>query len=211
MSVTAAKGFTAVGVHAGIRRNGLDLAVVRSTTPAVGAAMFTVNQVLAAPVVVGKLTASALALGRDFSLASSSDGVRGWGQNAFGQLGTGTSTAASEPTPSSGVRNARPSLLVSGPTASHACALIDGALACWGANALSALGDGTALDRYQAALTAFPLEVVLSAQPGSLALGKAHTCALDASGSIWCWGASQRRQLGRDVPPGSAVTPVRVY
>jgi len=54
MSVTAAQGFVAAGVHAGIRRKGLDLAVVRSTTPAVGAAMFTVNQVLAAPVVVSK-------------------------------------------------------------------------------------------------------------------------------------------------------------
>jgi len=36
MSVTAAKGFAASGVHAGIRRKGLDLAVVRSTVPAVG-------------------------------------------------------------------------------------------------------------------------------------------------------------------------------
>lgn len=54
MSVTAAKGFVASGVAAGIRRKGLDLAVVRSTEPAVGAAMWTVNQVLAAPVVVSK-------------------------------------------------------------------------------------------------------------------------------------------------------------
>ena len=45
MSVTAAKGFVASGVAAGIRRKGLDLAVVRSTVPAVGAAMLTVNQV----------------------------------------------------------------------------------------------------------------------------------------------------------------------
>ena len=45
MSVTAAKGFVASGVAAGIRRKGLDLAVVRSTVPAVGTAMFTVNQV----------------------------------------------------------------------------------------------------------------------------------------------------------------------
>ncbi|MDX6397413.1 MAG: glutamate N-acetyltransferase / amino-acid N-acetyltransferase [Gaiellaceae bacterium] len=54
MSVTAAQGFTAAGVRAGIRRSARDLAVVRSTGPAVGAAMFTVNQVLAAPVVVSK-------------------------------------------------------------------------------------------------------------------------------------------------------------
>jgi glutamate N-acetyltransferase/amino-acid N-acetyltransferase len=54
MSVTAAKGFAAAGVHAGIRRKGKDLSVVRSTVPAVGAAMFTVNQMQAAPVVVSK-------------------------------------------------------------------------------------------------------------------------------------------------------------
>jgi glutamate N-acetyltransferase/amino-acid N-acetyltransferase len=54
VSVTAARGFAAAGVHAGIRRKGRDLSVVRSTVPAVGAAMFTVNQVQAAPVVVSK-------------------------------------------------------------------------------------------------------------------------------------------------------------
>jgi len=54
MSVTAAAGFVASGVHAGIRRSGLDLALVRSTEPAVGAAVWTTNRVLAAPVVVSK-------------------------------------------------------------------------------------------------------------------------------------------------------------
>ena len=54
MSVTAAKGFSASGVEAGIRRSGPDLALVRSTERAVGAAMWTTNRVLAAPVVVSK-------------------------------------------------------------------------------------------------------------------------------------------------------------
>jgi glutamate N-acetyltransferase/amino-acid N-acetyltransferase len=54
VSVTAPLGFSAAGVSAGIRRNAKDLAVVRSTVPAVGAAMFTVNRVLAAPVVISK-------------------------------------------------------------------------------------------------------------------------------------------------------------
>jgi glutamate N-acetyltransferase / amino-acid N-acetyltransferase len=54
MSVTAARGFVASGVEAGIRRGGLDLAVVRSTERAVGAAMWTANRVQAAPVVVSK-------------------------------------------------------------------------------------------------------------------------------------------------------------
>ena len=54
MSVTAASGFVAAGVHAGIRRSGPDLAIVRATAPAVGAAVWTTNRVLAAPVVVSK-------------------------------------------------------------------------------------------------------------------------------------------------------------
>jgi glutamate N-acetyltransferase / amino-acid N-acetyltransferase len=54
MSVTAAQGFVASGVHARIRRDRADVALVRSLAPAVGGAMWTVNRVLAAPVVVSK-------------------------------------------------------------------------------------------------------------------------------------------------------------
>ncbi|HET7571596.1 MAG TPA: bifunctional glutamate N-acetyltransferase/amino-acid acetyltransferase ArgJ [Gaiellaceae bacterium] len=53
MSVTAAKGFVAAGVHAGLRKNDKrDLALVRSLVPATGAGMFTANRVQAAPVTV---------------------------------------------------------------------------------------------------------------------------------------------------------------
>ena len=80
MSVTAAQGFTAAGVHAGIRRKGLDLAVVRSTVPAVGAAMFTVNQVQAAPVVVSKkhlVSAEPQAIVINSGVANAATGERG--------------------------------------------------------------------------------------------------------------------------------------
>ena len=54
MSVTAAKGFVASGVHCGIRREKPDLAVIRSLPRATGTAMFTVNRMQAAPVKVSK-------------------------------------------------------------------------------------------------------------------------------------------------------------
>jgi glutamate N-acetyltransferase / amino-acid N-acetyltransferase len=54
VSVTAAKGFEAAGVHCGLRASAPDLAVLRSLTPATGAALFTVNRVQAAPVLVSK-------------------------------------------------------------------------------------------------------------------------------------------------------------
>ncbi len=54
MSVTSARGFVASGVAAGIRREGKDLALVRATTRATGAALWTQNRVQAAPVLVSK-------------------------------------------------------------------------------------------------------------------------------------------------------------
>lgn len=56
MSVTAAKGFVAGGVHCGIRKKKgrRDLALVRSLEPATGAGMFTINRFQAAPVVLCK-------------------------------------------------------------------------------------------------------------------------------------------------------------
>jgi glutamate N-acetyltransferase/amino-acid N-acetyltransferase len=54
MSVTAPLGFVASGVHAHIRKEKRDLALVRSVPLATGAAMWTQNRVLAAPVIVSK-------------------------------------------------------------------------------------------------------------------------------------------------------------
>jgi glutamate N-acetyltransferase/amino-acid N-acetyltransferase len=54
LSVTAAKGFVASGVHCGIRRERPDLALVRSVPRATGAAVFTANRMAAAPVIVSR-------------------------------------------------------------------------------------------------------------------------------------------------------------
>jgi glutamate N-acetyltransferase / amino-acid N-acetyltransferase len=54
MSVTAARGFAASGVVAGIRRSSPDVALVRSLSPAVGGAVWTTNRVQAAPVQVSR-------------------------------------------------------------------------------------------------------------------------------------------------------------
>ena len=54
MSVTAAQGFVAAGVHAGIRRDHKDVALLLASSGATGAAMWTQNRVQAAPVVVSK-------------------------------------------------------------------------------------------------------------------------------------------------------------
>jgi glutamate N-acetyltransferase/amino-acid N-acetyltransferase len=50
--VTAPKGFQAAGVHCGLKKEKLDLAVIYSTVPAAAAGLFTVNKVKAAPILV---------------------------------------------------------------------------------------------------------------------------------------------------------------
>jgi glutamate N-acetyltransferase / amino-acid N-acetyltransferase len=54
MSVTAAQGFVASGVAAGIRKASPDVALVRSVPRAVGGAVWTTNRVQAAPVEVSR-------------------------------------------------------------------------------------------------------------------------------------------------------------
>mgnify|MGYP001818213574 FL=1 len=55
MSVTTPRGFLAAGVAADIKGGGvLDLAIVAAANPAAGAAVFTVNQAAAAPVVLSR-------------------------------------------------------------------------------------------------------------------------------------------------------------
>jgi glutamate N-acetyltransferase/amino-acid N-acetyltransferase len=80
VSVTAARGFVAAGVHAGIRRSVPDLAVVRSTEPAAGAAMFTRNRVQAAPLLVSRAhlaEAAPQAVVINSGVANAATGVRG--------------------------------------------------------------------------------------------------------------------------------------
>ena len=80
MSVTAAQGFVASGIHAGMKRTAKDLAVVRSTEPATGAAMFTANRVKAAPVLVSQAhldTAAPQAVVVNSGSANAATGKRG--------------------------------------------------------------------------------------------------------------------------------------
>ena len=48
--VTAAKGFQAIGIHAGIKKNKKDMAMLYSKVPCAAAGTFTTNVVKAAPV-----------------------------------------------------------------------------------------------------------------------------------------------------------------
>jgi alpha-tubulin suppressor-like RCC1 family protein len=70
--------------------------------------------------------------------------VKCWGENAFGQLGDGTTNPRCTPTLVPGLEEVRQIAVAS----THVCALMrDGGVQCWGANASGELGDRTTRER----------------------------------------------------------------
>lgn len=89
--------------------------------------------------------------------------------------------------------------------ARHTCALrATGEVSCWGDDESGQLGN-SAMARTQMC----PVGVTGLTDVVQIAAGGEHTCALQASGAVSCWGAGTVGQLGRGSTEGSAV-PVAV-
>ncbi|MGB2694858.1 MAG: flexitail domain-containing putative surface protein [Dehalococcoidia bacterium] len=117
-------------------------------------------------------------------------GVKCWGWNIFGQLGTtGVYCIPDEPLfPCSAVPVDVKGLESGGAAVStgsfHSCALTtSGGVKCWGNNSVGQLGDGTTTSRHT------PADVLgLTSDVVAIAAGFDHTCALTSAGAVKCWG-----------------------
>jgi alpha-tubulin suppressor-like RCC1 family protein len=133
-----------------------------------------------------------IAAGHDHSCAlTSTGGVKCWGDNAFGQVGDGTSSNRWAPVDVFGLSGGVSAIAAGG---SQSCALTStGGVKCWGRNRLtpedvSGLGGGVT----------------------AIATGGAHTCAVTRAGGVKCWGANDHGQLG-DGTTSDRSTPVDVF
>jgi hypothetical protein len=112
-----------------------------------------------------------------------------WGQNGSGQVGDGTTTNRSVPTPVLAPAGTYRSLA---PGEYHTCAItVDGTAECWGDNGTGALGTGDTVDR--STPVARPGAVTGTA---SLDAGRWATCRVDVAGRTSCSGSNLRGQLG---------------
>ena len=182
---------------------------------------------------------TAVAAGLASNLALRNDGtIWGWGQNFYGQLGTGTISDKKDPYQISNDHDWN-AISTSG---LHSLAIKqDGTLWAWGFNYHGALGDGTNHDQYSpvrigndadwTAISAGGYHTVALKSDGTLwawgtdqydpalinnetdwrviSAGKYHTMALKADGTLWAWGANGYGQLG-DGSGASQYTPVRI-
>ncbi len=140
------------------------------------------------------INTTALALGRDFTLAVADGRVYSWGRNDRGQLGDGTQTSRMSPAPVS--VPVIPFVQVAADE-EHALALsATGLVYAWGGNTSGELGDGTTTDRATPVLVA-PLVGV-----SAIGTGRDHSLAVVA-GKIFAWGSDSHGQLGLGSPHGS--------
>jgi alpha-tubulin suppressor-like RCC1 family protein len=139
-------------------------------------------------------TVAQVATGADFACALLSDTtVRCWGNNNYGQLGTGDTRAHLTPTPVKGLTG----VTWLGTGDEHACAIVaGGAVVCWGANYSHQLGLGdsnTAIDN-----NAYPTPAPVCATgtgascvqlkgASKVVGGGDNTCAIVGTG-VQCWG-----------------------
>lgn len=118
-----------------------------------------------------------------------------WGLNDFGQIGDGTTENRLNPTQVTAIGLGVKEVSVG---AKHTCALTSaGGVKCWGANESilfgphGQLGNGTTKD------SPLPVDVLgLTSGVMSIGVGSFHSCAIQANGSAYCWGANFSGQLG---------------
>jgi alpha-tubulin suppressor-like RCC1 family protein len=127
--------------------------------------------------------------------------VRCWGLNTSGQLGNGTFSSSLTPVPVSGLTNVVAIAAGGALGSSHTCALLaDSTARCWGANGSGQLGDNTTANQSAPVLVRTLSGVFFNAV--AIAVGEFYTCALLADGTVNCWGANDRGQLGDDTFTG---------
>ena len=138
--------------------------------------------------------------------------ARCWGLGGEGQLGNGEDKGSNIPViveDSDGAALADLTQVSAGEF--HTCALNeDTEVLCWGSGADGRLGNG-ASDKQNT-----PVNVLAVSGTDNLirikqvSAGKKHTCALEASGKVYCWGANNQKQLGVSDTTTSSNRPVEV-
>ncbi len=152
--------------------------------------------------VSGLSGATQVAAGREHTCAIVAGGqVRCWGNNAFGQLGTGSIGGLNAaPTGVTGLSGA--TQIAAG--AAHTCVIVAGGqVRCWGANDTGQLGSGP-----PGAASGSPIGVEGLSGATGIAAGSNHTCVIVTGGQARCWGANDTGQLGNGSgsPSGSPVS-----
>ncbi|WP_395829727.1 MopE-related protein [Archangium violaceum] len=130
--------------------------------------------------------------------------VWAWGQNQYGQLGTGSSMPAvvTAPTPVTSL----PAVKAIAAGIGHSLALdLDGQVWAWGQNSSGQVGLGSAVGT-----VLLPTKVVGLTGIQRIAAGGNYSLALGMDGQVWAWGQNTAGQVGTGTTSVSVPSPVKV-
>ena len=113
--------------------------------------------------------------------------LKAWGDNQYGQLGTGGTSSSTTAVDVTAGLSAVTSVSAGG---YFTCAIAAGALYCWGDNAFGQLGLGSTAGK----VTPQPLPGMGSGVT-AIALGRLHSCAVKSS-VLYCWGGNTVGAVG---------------
>jgi alpha-tubulin suppressor-like RCC1 family protein len=134
--------------------------------------------------------ATAIAAGDRFTCAATPTGAYCWGADDSGVLGDGKPEGAASAVPV--LASAQPATLIAAGHR-HACAGSPSGVRCWGEGSRGQLGNGGQV----AVSTAVPVTGAGTTWiPNQLAAGGQHTCAVDTTSRLWCWGRNDDGELG---------------
>jgi alpha-tubulin suppressor-like RCC1 family protein len=161
----------------------------------------TINDALSAVDATGMTTGvAAITAAYDHSCALTTvGGIKCWGNNGWGQLGTGDTTDHRTAVDVAGIASGAVAVTAGGSVewvgGSHTCALVvGGGVKCWGANEFGQLGNGNTANAYA------PVDVAgLIAGATTVSAGTNHTCAVTTGGAVKCWGSNRGGQLGNGI------------
>lgn len=154
--------------------------------------MINVSSLPVRPLLTGVVTGVAAGSRHTCAILVSNRDLLCWGDNYFGQLGTGDTVSLLSPATTAVLSGVRQVVAA----ATHTCALSDGAsgeVRCWGSNENGELGVGVSANSSAPSTSSVTLSDVVGLSVDTLAL---HTCAILAPGGIMCWGYNVFGQLG---------------
>ena len=144
--------------------------------------------------------------GNYFNCLGASNGtVKCWGDNTYGQIGTGSTGAyVATPTLVTGLTGVREVAV----GAYHVCALLlDTTVKCWGYNINGQLGTGDTLNSSSPVSVSNPSGTGVLTGVASIAASYSSTCAsMVADGAVYCWGQQVDGNLGNGQTAWSAVS-----
>ena len=135
-----------------------------------------------------------------------------WGRNEQGETGNGATTAHGTPARISGDIGGRS--VSAAVQFDYSCAVgRDSTLYCWGANCFGQLGVDTTTEQCGTPAmpcSSTPKAVHTSGPFQSISTFFSHVCALNAAGTVSCWGDNNQGQLGSGSPGTNATSPTPV-